>query len=158
MKWHTAMVLIGCAVLAGCATNYYYDVTMEAATVRLPEAGLVLAALRDDPEVVRVTYERYQPPKEGGAPFDRLLIFSHFSSDNFIITGESRSFEMGLRVVDGKPSVLLGHQYWTQVRGARDDELLKFMKDVYVRLGDRFRELPKFEALHLSIERGTPNF
>jgi hypothetical protein len=156
MKGRLVASAVVLACLVGCVSNYYYNVTFSASASKpFPKADEVLRALREDPEAVRVEYERYAPPKEGGAPIDRLLIFSHTTADDFFVYGSSRSFQLGLRNENGKTSVFLFHQYWTEVKGSKDEELIDFMKRVYGRLQNRFGDLPRIDDLHLEIERGS---
>jgi hypothetical protein len=156
MKIFLGSLSVVMACLVGCVANYYYNVTLSAPVSKpFPKAEAVLHALRDDPEVVRVEYERYAPPKEGGAPLDRLLIFSHTTIDNFFVYGSSRNFQLGLSNEDGKTSIFLFHQYWTQVKGAQDQELTGFMKRVYGRLQNSIGDLPPVDDLRFKIERGS---
>jgi hypothetical protein len=140
----------------GCVANYYYNVTLSApVSMPFPTHEAVLQSLQDDPEVSRVEYERYAPPKEGGAPIDRLLVFSHTKIENFFVYGSGQSFQLGLSDENGKTSVFLFHQYWTQVKGAQDQELVDFMKRVYSRLQGKLRQLPLSSDLHFKVERGS---
>jgi len=137
--------------------NHYYNVSMDADVQELPDAMLILKALKEDPEIIDVQYDSYPPPKGGGALFDRVFGTSgdHMSDSFSIRTRDGRQFQFILASDPSKKSVGLFQQVWQEGSEFHDDGLIHLMTDVYMRLAVRFPTLPPCYTLKKTVEHGS---